>query len=520
MDYGTLRVTTPDGQIREYPIDVSSVLIGRAEGNRVVIDHVSVSRRHARLVIDGARATLEDLNSANGTFVGSSRIAPGVPTAIGGQELRFGDCEGTFTPAAAPSAVAAPALESLAVAGPAAPARAPSVPVSPPAPAPPDEQQTIAVSVVSPAAPVAAGAQTTATVTVHNRGAATDELSISIPDLPPAWVRVSRPHVQLVPGARDEVTVVIAPPRTKEALAGDYTFSAAVVSRVQGVEVRALGRLTVLPFAGFRIELKPPRGRRAFRLVTVNDSNTTVAGTFGATGDADQLRFDFRPESFELPPGGEQAVALHVRPRRRRLFGAEETHRFRVEARPAIAGQQAVATEGQLVVRPLWLTLRLVLATLVLFTGVGGGIFGYRSACRSSWPLCAASAIPRVTGTPVTAAPTATPDATQAPSPEATEAPATPPPTAPAGLQEGGQAVVINSAPNPPSNSNCLALRRDPAINAANILRRLCDGTSVTLVDGPRNEGAYTWWLIDDGQGQGWAAEGPVAGGARWLEAR
>jgi transcriptional regulator with PAS, ATPase and Fis domain len=44
------------------------VSIGRAENNRVVIDHPSVSRQHARLSI-GSRIRVEDLGSANGTFV-------------------------------------------------------------------------------------------------------------------------------------------------------------------------------------------------------------------------------------------------------------------------------------------------------------------------------------------------------------------------------------------------------------------------------------------------------------------
>lgn len=59
MDYGTLRVATPDGQIREYPITTPSVVIGRADGNQVVIDHVSVSRRHASMVIESGRVTID-----------------------------------------------------------------------------------------------------------------------------------------------------------------------------------------------------------------------------------------------------------------------------------------------------------------------------------------------------------------------------------------------------------------------------------------------------------------------------
>ncbi|MEO6399193.1 MAG: FHA domain-containing protein, partial [Tepidiformaceae bacterium] len=97
MDYGTLRVTTPDGQVREFPIDVPSAIVGRADGNRVVIDHVSVSRRHASLTIENGQVMLEDLGSASGSFVGSQRLPVNTPTIVeDGQALRFGDVEAKF----------------------------------------------------------------------------------------------------------------------------------------------------------------------------------------------------------------------------------------------------------------------------------------------------------------------------------------------------------------------------------------------------------------------------------------
>ena len=80
MQYPTLRVTTPDGQVREYPLDTSPVVIGRAESSRVVIDHVSVSRRHARIVLDGDQVTLEDLGSAIGISVTTFMLTRGTQT--------------------------------------------------------------------------------------------------------------------------------------------------------------------------------------------------------------------------------------------------------------------------------------------------------------------------------------------------------------------------------------------------------------------------------------------------------
>jgi DNA-binding winged helix-turn-helix (wHTH) protein len=49
-------------------------LIGRTTECRIAIDSPQVSRRHARVFVSGGRATVEDLGSKNGTFVGDKRV--------------------------------------------------------------------------------------------------------------------------------------------------------------------------------------------------------------------------------------------------------------------------------------------------------------------------------------------------------------------------------------------------------------------------------------------------------------
>jgi pSer/pThr/pTyr-binding forkhead associated (FHA) protein len=44
-------------------------VIGREEDAAAWIESASVSRRHARIVVSGGTATLEDLGSKNGTFL-------------------------------------------------------------------------------------------------------------------------------------------------------------------------------------------------------------------------------------------------------------------------------------------------------------------------------------------------------------------------------------------------------------------------------------------------------------------
>lgn len=61
-------------QIREYPLDRPILTIGRHQDNDIVIDHMGVSGRHARVAVEGPSVVLTDLQSTNGTFVNGRRV--------------------------------------------------------------------------------------------------------------------------------------------------------------------------------------------------------------------------------------------------------------------------------------------------------------------------------------------------------------------------------------------------------------------------------------------------------------
>lgn len=80
---------------REIALEEGETVLGRDPDEGTFIDHVSVSRRHARVTIAGDRATIEDLESKNGTAVRGERIR-GVTPLADGDEIRLGSASITF----------------------------------------------------------------------------------------------------------------------------------------------------------------------------------------------------------------------------------------------------------------------------------------------------------------------------------------------------------------------------------------------------------------------------------------
>lgn len=67
-----------------YALEPGTSIIGRDPGVSVFVDDRSVSRRHARILISGEeKATLEDLGSKNGTFLGNVKVESPVPLSDG-----------------------------------------------------------------------------------------------------------------------------------------------------------------------------------------------------------------------------------------------------------------------------------------------------------------------------------------------------------------------------------------------------------------------------------------------------
>src|SRR5512137_232243 len=83
--FAELHITYADGRQQVIPLKQSTINLGRVPPSDVVLADPQVSRQHARLLFEVDRVSLVDLNSRNGTFVGTAKLPPNVP-----RELPFG----------------------------------------------------------------------------------------------------------------------------------------------------------------------------------------------------------------------------------------------------------------------------------------------------------------------------------------------------------------------------------------------------------------------------------------------
>lgn len=70
-----LIIQSGTGTGTEFPLEKSELFLGRDLTSDLVINDAEVSRRHLRLVMDGATYRIEDLGSTNGTFIHGQRLS-------------------------------------------------------------------------------------------------------------------------------------------------------------------------------------------------------------------------------------------------------------------------------------------------------------------------------------------------------------------------------------------------------------------------------------------------------------
>jgi general secretion pathway protein A len=93
---GRVLVSTEGRTVRELPLRVGRMIVGRTDDNDLQIDSRFVSRHHCQLIVSAQACVIEDLNSTNGIYVKSKRVRrqhlnDGDVVVIGKHELIYMD---------------------------------------------------------------------------------------------------------------------------------------------------------------------------------------------------------------------------------------------------------------------------------------------------------------------------------------------------------------------------------------------------------------------------------------------
>ena len=86
-----ITVIEPNGVQRALPLQRDGLVVGRGTENGLTINYPDISRRHTYISFDGGQCYVTDLESGNGTYLGSDRLTPQEPTPWApGTPLRLG----------------------------------------------------------------------------------------------------------------------------------------------------------------------------------------------------------------------------------------------------------------------------------------------------------------------------------------------------------------------------------------------------------------------------------------------
>ncbi|MHB1354900.1 MAG: protein kinase domain-containing protein [Anaerolineae bacterium] len=364
---GMIVVMTPNGSMHQVPFgDRTMMTIGRDKGCELVLDDSRVSRRHAQVNYDGLHCSLTDLSSTNGSFLGTTKLLPGISETwkpnvvarIGDHWLRL------YLQQAQAQAGAFSTYQGQG---------APQVRVEP-----------VQMVLEPPNLEIKPGEVGAFKVRILNGQRQVDHFVLAVEGLPAEWVTKPTTALRLAPGDSGELVAQIRPPKD---LTGQprMNYTVRVSSQVNpAITVYASGVLDLpgvkAPVAvspvvespavvsqAFSADLAPSRfvneGRGRIRVSSKSAANQTVA--LSARSTDTRIETSLVAQQVSLAPGEVKAVAVGVISHHRRpLLGRNKTYPFSVLV--AGSSNESVTLPGQVTVTPRlpWWVLLLVFLVL------------------------------------------------------------------------------------------------------------------------------------------------------------
>jgi hypothetical protein len=342
----------------------AGITVGRLANNALRLDDPVVSRNHARIDWDGARATVTDLGSKSGAQLGTMRLSPQTPQVwdpaqtlqIGPYTLRL------HIGAPSPADPASPVTGELHA--------TPTQKVR-------EAGLSVALSPAHTALTLIPGEPTDVEVRVTNRTNAPQTVALALSGLPEAWVEPA-PTLRVAPFSMKTASIRVQAPASPESAVRPYEVRVRVSSQEDpssSAELRLEWR--VAPFLSGEVEVAPHRALgREQAVVTVHLHNGgNVRATYHLrTGDmAQMVGAAFTQEYVTLDPDETVEIPLTITAPRR-IFGGHRVYTapIEVEETDEVSGSlrrtlHAEVRFVQTTLLPLWAPVALFGLLLLLY---------------------------------------------------------------------------------------------------------------------------------------------------------
>ena len=196
----------------------------------------------------------------------------------------------------------------------------------------------IRVAITQESVQVIPGESATIGITVQNASNVVDVLYIAVEGLDPSWYQLSVVQSSLFPGDQASGTLTLAPPKTSDAVAGNYPFTVKTTSQKDSTQATSLAvGLEVQPFHSFEMDLHPQKvtgARGSYQLSIKNTGNADLNIDLEGRDPEDLCRFTFDPQRPRVSPGQAFEVAVQVEPGKRPFRGRPKGYRLTLTGTP------------------------------------------------------------------------------------------------------------------------------------------------------------------------------------------
>lgn len=214
----------------------------------------------------------------------------------------------------------------------------------------------IEVAVASKSLVIQPGETVEAKVNLHNLGQSIDQLNLSVEGLDSDWYTLPVSSVALFPNDKDELKIVLNPPKEAQTKAGSYPFRLKVSSQANPDEMTVLDMVVAiqaLPEIEINITPTSIKGRRGVFKIEINNiwENETRLN-FEIVDTSSALRYQIQPEALIIPAKSRAQATVEVSLGWLSFFGGDREFLFEVEA-TLPGAEEGKTVEGKLV-RTAW----------------------------------------------------------------------------------------------------------------------------------------------------------------------